>query len=280
VPALPKPRMRETVEDRRISEHPAAVHKRTIAPYIGLVAVVVLMVSCATIPFAKNKQEVQIRVYPHMVFSGGGINYHALCEIYERSWDNEIRSSFFNNAVIQVNGYEFHLDEGFIETHRGEQYEDYIVDGRFLYIGDELILDSQEEVRIRMVHPKIGGIERTIKVPASVREIRVDGHQLALWLAGDVTSLKLQWTGEKADRYQIVVLAVLHDGQSERTYLHAPLQETCIERSQLNLPPGFDFVSHELEIEIIASNTLEFAVERIKFEWTIESPFACRLDLN
>lgn len=268
------------MEDRPVSEHLVSMYRRAIPLYIGLVAAAVLRVSCVTIPFAGHKQEVQIRVYPHIVSSEGRINYHALCEIYERSRDKQIRSSSFNNAVIQVNGYNFHLDEGFIETHRGEQYEDYIVDGRFLYNGDELVLDSKEEVRIRMLHPKIGSIERTIEVPMSVREIRVDDSQLSLWLAGDVISLKMQWTGGKADRYRIVALAVLHDGQTDRTYLDTALQEACIERSQLNLPPGFEFAVHELEVEIIACNTLKFDVERVGFNWTIESPFACRLSLN
>jgi hypothetical protein len=279
--ALPRLSRRiKPVEDRTTSDRPVAVDKRAIILFIGLAAVMVLMISCVTIPFATNKREVRIRLYPHAVSSEGGINYHALCEIYERSRDNEIRSSLFNNAAIQVNGYGFLLDEGFIETHRGEQYEDYIVDGRFLYIGDELVLDSGEEVRIQMVHPKIGRIERTLIVPMSVREVRVDGNQLASWLAGDATALGIRWTGEPADRYRIVVLASLHDGQTERTHFDAVLQETQIERSQLNLPSGFDFASHELEIEIIASNTLEFEVERVQFNWTIESPFASRLTLN
>jgi hypothetical protein len=268
------------VEDRPISERPVSVYKRFIPLYSCLAAAVFLTISCATIPFAEHKQEVQIRVYPQVVSSEGGINYHALCEIYERSWGKVIRSSSFNNAVIQVDGCDLHLDEGFIETHRGEQYEDYIIDGRFLYNGAELILDSGAEVRIQMAHPKIGRIVRTIEVPMSAREIRVDDDQLDLWLAGDITTLELQWTGEKADRYRIVALAVLHDGRTERTYFDTAVQETCIERSQLNLPLGFDFAAHELQIEIIATNTLEFDVDRVRFNWTIESPFARRLRLN
>jgi hypothetical protein len=256
------------------------VYKHAIPLYLVTAAAAILIVSCVTLPFGDHKQEAQIRVYPHEVSSGGGIKYHALCEIYERKMGREIRSSSFNNAVIQINGYDFRLDEGFLETHRGEQYEDYIIDGRFLYNGDELILDSIDEVRIRMVHPKIGRVERTIQIPMSVREVRVDNDRRDLWLAGDVASLPLQWTGANADRYQILLLALLQDGHTERTYLHTPLQEASIERAELNLPPGFDFTAHNLEVEIVASNTLEFDVERIRFSLTVESPFACRLRLS
>jgi hypothetical protein len=269
-----------TLGYRSISERPFSVFKRALSLYIAMVVAAVLMVACITIPFSDHKQEVKIRVYPHVISADGGIKYHALCEIYERKRGREIRSASFNNAAIQINGYDLHLDEGFMETHRGEQYEDYIINGRFLYNGDELILDSIDEVRIRMVHPKFGRVERTIQVPISVRKVHVDKEQRDLWLAGDVSSLSLEWSGTNADRYQILFLAMLQDGHTERTYLDTPLQEASIERAELKLTPGFDFTAHNLEIEIVASNTLEFDVERIRFNWTVDSPFAYRFRLN
>lgn len=269
-----------TLENRLSSERPVSVSKHPHPLFIIMIFAAILMTACATIPFGGHEQEIKIRVYPHLVSSDGRIKYHALCEIYERKRGREIRCASFNNAAIQINGYDFHLDEGFIETHRGEQYEDYIINGRFLYNGDELFLDSIDEVRIRIVHPKIGGVERTIQVPISVREARVDKAQRDLWLAGDVTSLSLQWTGTNADRYQILFLAMLQDGHTERTYLSTPLQEATVDRAELNLAPGFKFTAHNFEVEIVASNTLEFDVERVTFNWTVESPFACRLRLN
>ena len=254
--------------------------QRAITRFCGLAVAIVGMISCLSIPHATYKQEIQIRVYPHMVSSEGEVMYHALCEIYERTRRGEIRSALFNNASIQVNGHEFYLDEGFIDTHRGEQYEDYIIDGRFLYNGNELLLDVIDEVRIQMVHPKVGRIVRTIKVPMSVRGVKVDRNQLASWLVGELTSLGIRWKGEPADRYQLIVLASLDDGQTERTHFETDLQEIQIDRSRLSLLPGSDFTVHKLEIEIIAANTLEFEVERVRFNWTVESPFACRITLN
>jgi hypothetical protein len=185
-----------------------------------------------------------------------------------------------NNALIKVNGYELLLDEGFVETHRGESYNDYIVDGRFLYTGNELILDSNEEVHIQIIHPAIGKIERTLVVPMSVRKVQLDSDQLDSWLAGDVTSIALKWTGVRADRYRIVVLALIQDGRTERTIFDTNLLEAHINRTQLNVPGGFDFTSHRLEIEIIASSNLDFDLGRVHFAWTLESPFARRLILE
>jgi hypothetical protein len=223
------------------------------------------------------RQEMEMRLYPHNVNSEGEIVYHVLCEIYEKSRATLTRSAFFNNAVIKVDSHELHLDEGFIETHRGEKYEDYIVDGRFLYTEDELVLDSDEEVHVQMIHPAIGRIERVLEVPPSVRDVRVDSHQLALWLAGDTDALRVQWRGENADLYQLAVAARIRDGQAERTVFETNLEETLIVKTQLVLPAGFDFTAHQLEIEIIASNNDTFDFERIRFNWAVESPFACRL---
>ena len=268
------------MQDRSITDSPVAVNKLVRALYFGLPAVLVMMISCVTIPIAMPKKEIQIRLYPHTVNSEGGVVYHVLCEIYENSHYNETRSSFFNNAVIRVNNHDLHLDEGFVETHRGENYEDYVVDGRFLYIGDELVLDSDDEVRFQMIHPAIGKVERILKTPMSVRTVRVDNNQLALWLAGEITTLRILWRGENADRYQIVVLALLPNGQAERTVFETSLEEAQITRTQLKLPTGFDFSAHRLEIEVIARNGLELDIEGVHFVWRIESPFARRLIMH
>lgn len=238
------------------------------------------MISCVTLPIAMPKQEIRIRLYPHAVNSEGAVVYHVLCEIYKKSHAHETRSSFFNNAVIRIDGCDLHLDEGFVETHRGENYEDYIVDGRFLYVGDELVLDSGEEVRFQMIHPAIGKVERTLKTPPSVRELRVDADELGLWLAGELNTLRVQWTGGDADRYQIVVLALLPDGRAERTLMETSLEEARIDTSRLNLPAGFDFSTQRLEIEVIACSSLELEIARAHLIWKIESPFARRLTLD
>ncbi len=221
-----------------------------------------------------------MRLYPHKVSAEGDIIYHALCEILDKSRRKEIRSSFFNNALIRVNNSELHLDQGFVETHPGENYQDYIVDGRFLYTGEALNLDSHDQVRVQFVHPDIGSVERVFTVPASVREVQTSKDELRLWRGGEIAGLEIQWTEEDCDLFKIVAIVYSLDGKSERTTFYSEVPRTYIERNALALPSGHECAFQEIVIEIISCNNVEFDIERAHCCWMVESPFAYRLILD